>query len=227
MAFDRNDDRCIERLLGLKRTTLVSYLAPIRSVAAVFLSLAGVPAQADELASTHAADSPDGRKRLEANVWDANGMTRIDIVLSASADRLWEFSFPPEIEARYAKLSWSPSSEAALVSANYKCGEDWVLIQFENERAYSTYFSGGERVTRKMLETLPFRDEIKNSAPVGRIPWKTVRWLASKQCEMTFIYRGIGYEGTAHLRIDFQRNEPTITITSIVPTIDAKLWNDQ
>lgn len=152
------------------------------------------------------------------------GSPRIDVVLKEGKKTLFRTSIPPEKEARYVKVSWAPSSEAALVAVNFKSVEDWILIRLAKGHASSTYFDGDKLVMEKMLETLPFRDEIKSSAPVGRVPWKTVRWLEPKQCNLTFIFHGIGYEGTGRLRIDFQREKPTFTITAITPTVDSELW---
>lgn len=190
----------------------------------LLLALGNPPGWADQLLNAQISKSPDGRKELEIKVWESQGLSRIEVVLIEGQTKLFETTIPPEKEPRYAKMSWSPSSDAVLVGVNFKSAEDWILIQLSEGKASSTYFDGDQLVNAKMLETLPFRDEIKSSAPVGRVPWKTVQWLDPKQCRMTFIFSGIGYEGTARLLINFQRRKPTFTITAIRSTVDAELW---
>lgn len=122
------------------------------------------------------------------------------------------------------KFSWNPDSSAALIAINFKDGEDWILVRVSEGKARSTYFDGDKLLSGKMLDDLPFQQKIASSAPVGRTPWETVHWNHSKQRAMTFIFRGIGYEGTAHLLIDFKRDNPRFKILSISPGVDPELW---
>jgi hypothetical protein len=184
-------------------------------------------AEAEELAQEQIIKSPDRRKQIETRIWIEPTWIapRIDVVVREGEKVRFRRIIPPEKEARYVKASWSPASDAALVAVNFKSAEDWILIRLANGKASSDYFNGSQLVTNRMLEELPFRDDIKNSAPVGRVPWKEIRWRRSKQCAMPFIYHGIGYEGTASLLIDFNGASPTFAVTSIVPNVDPALWN--
>jgi hypothetical protein len=174
-------------------------------------------------------NSPDGRKSIEVATrleptWPSS---QYGVSLKHGDKVLFRTTIPPEKEARYVSVSWAPSSDAVLVAVNYKSVEDWILIRLTDGKASSVTFDGGKLVTRRMLDVLPFRDEIKSIAPVGRVPWNTVRWDNSKRCTMSFIYRGIGYEGTARLLIDFKSQKPTFSVRSIVPNVKERLWDQE
>jgi hypothetical protein len=188
-----------------------------------------LPNRAADSNQTKRFDSPDRRKSIEVrshleSTWPSS---QYDVSLKHGDKVLLHTIIPPEKEARYLKVSWAPSSDAVLVAVNYKSVEDWILIRLTDGKASSVTFDGGKLVTRRMLDVLPFHDEIKSIAPVGRVPWNTVRWDNSKRCTMSFIYRGIGYEGTARLLIDFKSQKPTFSVRSIVPNVKEQLWDQE
>jgi hypothetical protein len=107
---------------------------------------------------------------------------------------------------------------------NFKSSEDWIVLQTRADIVEASFFNGEKLVATKLLDALPFNDSIKSIAPNGRVPAKSIKWDADESCSMSFLYRGIGYEGTANLLINLRTKRPTLTITSIVPQTDAELW---
>jgi hypothetical protein len=209
------------RVQGGMRIQILAAIVCVQS-----LTFWNCTALAEELIQEQISRSPDGRKQIETRIWiePTWNAPRIDVVLKEGEKVLFRRIIPPDREARYVKVSWAPASNAALVAVNFKSSEDWILIRLAKGNASSDYFNGSELVMSRMLDELPFRDEIKSIAPVGRVPWKEIQWRDPKQCAMPFIYRGIGYEGTANLLIDFKKEKPTFTVTSIVATVDSNLW---
>ena len=190
--------------------------------------LHGSEGRAEQLVEESTYKSRDGRKLLETRLWTESTWAagRYDIVLKEGETVRYRRIIPPEKEARYVKVSWAPTSDAALVAVNYKAGEDWILIRLAKGKAVSdSFFDGDTLLMAQMFEELPFHDEIKNSAPVGRVPWNELKWLKHRRCTMPFIFRGIGYEGTANLLIDYRLAKPAFSVVSIVPGVDQSLWD--
>lgn len=77
-----------------------------------------------------------------------------------------------------------------------------------------------------MLNTLPYRDELKSSAPNARAPWSTVRWSKASKIRYLYVFHGIGYEGTARIEIDYRGWPPRLKVKSIVPKVEAGLWKE-
>ncbi len=167
--------------------------------------------------------SPDGQKLLTSRYVPGGIAPEVDITITENGKELFRTVVPPAKEAHYTKASWDPTSSSVLVAINYKCSEDWIFIHLKAGKGFPTYFDGDDLVDAKLLDVLPFRHSI-NVAPVARVPWKTVQWHGLDKCTMLYIFRGIGYEGTAHLLIQ-GGDKPTLAVTSIVPAVDKTLWD--
>lgn len=195
-------------------------------VVALLVALVSI-GRADELVATEVAVSPDGKNRLEAKMWLAPRASdpRIEIVMTRAGEKIFERTIPPESEVRYVKLAWSPKSGAALVGLNQKASEDLLFLQVDDREVTANVFDGDKRIIQRMLETVPFREDLKSNAPVARFPWKTVKWPSAGKCTVTFILDGIGYLATAQARIEYGgRDEPRFIVTSLEPGVDRALW---
>ena len=195
-------------------------------VAIALFAYLACKAQAEEPLHQETFKSPDGKSQLEAKFWLKEGApaARIDIELKQGSDIVFKTTIPEEKECRYVKASWSPTSQTALVMLNFKSSEDWIVLQTRADIVEASFFNGEKLVGTKLLDALPFNDSIKNIAPNGRVAANSIKWDGDESCSMSFLYRGIGYEGTANLLINLRTKRPTLTVTSIVPQTDAALW---
>jgi hypothetical protein len=195
------------------------------------LLLAGTPAPGAtrELVETRRLVSPDHRKVLMAKLWIEPTWIapQIDLTLTERGKLLFQKTIPQESEARYVKFSWAPDSQAALVAVNFKAAEDWTFLRLTKGAAIATTFDGDHLVTERMFDELPSQARLNSRAPVGRVPWQTVQWLSPRRCAMTYIFCGIGCEGTARLVIDARHKEPALTVLSMTPAIHEQLWKQE
>jgi len=65
----------------------------------------------DDLVDTQIATSPDGRSRLEARLWNMELGCRVDIVLYRGCRLVLARKIPPQLDVRYIRLAWAPSSK--------------------------------------------------------------------------------------------------------------------
>jgi hypothetical protein len=161
--------------------------------------------------------SPDNKSIIEITRSVTNESVSYSISFIKCGELLFSVSPPLHNEAREIKVSWAPSSEAAIIGINFKASEDWILVRYTNGKEVLSYIDGDKLLTKRMFKTLPFQDQIKNSAPHGGVPWKTVQWEKPLQGKMTYYFHGIGYEGNANLSLDFTSEAPSIKVESILP----------
>ncbi len=170
--------------------------------------------------------SPDGKRKIEvvlapgaagdANTWR--------IALSEKGKVLWRRTS----NARYIKVSWSPSSRIVLTGENQKASMDLRVLQIDGGAVRDTGFDSDSLIDAKLFATLPWREQLKSIAPVARVTWKTVKWIEHpfQWCTMTYILRGIGYEGEADLLIDLDAAKPALRITAIRPTVHPGFFDE-
>ena len=195
------------------------------ALAVVALTVNIIPAAGLEPAWTEKQVSPDGKIAF-VQAWERDAGNYCEVTVHKGKKLLYKNIIHPESDVRYFKFSWSPDSRALLIGEGHKSDMDLTLVCFANGNALVTRFDGDKRIDTPMLAVLPFRDGLKNIAPVARVAWHTIKWVNDSHCEMIYIFRGIGYEGEAALRIDLDREGPVLNIMKITPILNPKNLND-
>ncbi|MHA3772624.1 hypothetical protein ACXR0O_13895 [Verrucomicrobiota bacterium sgz303538] len=198
-------------------------MIPVKCIPVLFILFAG------ELRSevTGADTAPNGQHKLkwELNVPESNGRSRVS--LRQDSRELWQHEYDADADLRYFKVSWSPSSEAVLIGENYKAAMDLTLVRLKRSNVpEEKRFALGEKFFKLVEQQVPWREEIKSSAPVGRVVWKTVRWTSPSRVSMIYIYHGIGYEAAADVVIDFTAGEPDLSISKLRHTVPQSLFDE-
>jgi hypothetical protein len=171
-----------------------------------------------ELVDTQTETSPDGRNRLETQMWNTEMGCRIEIVLHHDNHLVLTRTIPPEDDVRSVRLAWSPSSETALVGLYQKAAEQLLLVRIVRGRATSTLLNHRGFIDETMLNILPFRQDIASIAPRTFFSWKTISWRIPGICLTDYRTRGVGYEGTARVEIDFRSSRPRLKVLTVEPT---------
>jgi hypothetical protein len=172
------------------------------------------------------AKSPDGKMLAEAGAWLVGDVGNYCEVVVRSGKRvLYHDVFQPARDVRYFKFSWSPDSRALLIGEGCKPVMDLTLVRFVSEKMQMTRFDADKKIDEPLFKALPFREDIKNSAPTGSVAWHTVQWKDNR-CEMAYFFHGLGYEGEALVRIDWQSGSPELKILKISPKVAPKHHDD-
>lgn len=195
--------------------------------AAVVLAMNASPVSAADPAWTKKAASPDAGKIAMAQAWDRDTGSYYEVTVRAGEKLLYKNGIQPEREVNYFRFSWSRDSRALLIGEGAKSSMDLTLVRFVDGKARATHFDSDKLIDGALLKTLPFREEIKNRAPVGGVDWHGIRWDNDKNCNMIYIFSGIGYEGEAWLAINWKGHDPELKITKIIPKkLNTKDFDD-
>lgn len=163
--------------------------------------------------------SPDGSGQIVVHYGEGPKQmgTEWEIVLIKHGRVLHRRRLSEDLDIRYVKVSWSPSSRAVLIGEGYRGAMDLTLLRIGHRQISARHFAMDDRMSDKEENELPLHRELQSSNGASRVVWSTVKWRTTTRCTMVYAIWGFGYIGEGNVTIDFTGHAPRLKLSRLRP----------
>jgi len=163
--------------------------------------------------------SPDGSGRIVVRYGEGPKQmgTEWEITLTRHGHVIHRRRLSEDLDIRYIKVSWSPSSRAVLIGEGYRGAMDLTLLRIGRRGISIRHFAMDDRMSDKEEKELPLHREFLSSNGASRVVWSTVKWRTATRCTMVYAIWGFGYIGEGKVTVDFTGHAPRLKLSRLSP----------
>ena len=172
--------------------------------------------------------SPDGARQMRVSYGEGPKQmgTEWEIALLKHGHVLYRRQLSEDLDIRYVRGSWAPSSRAVLIGEGYHGAMDLTLVRLGHHQVSSRHFTLDDRMIKKEEKELPLHRELLSSNGASRVVWSTVRWRSPTHCTMVYAIWGFGYEGEGDVAIDFAGHAPRLKLSRLRPLTHREYFDE-